>query len=116
MDIDLIPRCNLVKGYILQQLVVTLREWGISFHDDMVLLAKLDCVLVNIEGVALNLVNYWFHAARLHKLFKMSNLEVTHASSGYLLLFHCFLESLPATMAVFDVDWVVFFGFLGTWP
>ena len=116
MHIDLIPCCNLVKGYILQQLIITLSEWGISFHDNVILLAKLDCLFINVERVAFNLVNYWMHGAEMHQLFKMSNLEVTHASSCNLLLIHCFLESLPASMAIFDIDRVVLIGFLSTWP
>lgn len=82
----------------------------------MVLLTELDRVLIDVKRVSLNLVQDWLHVAELHKILQVSYLKVTHASSSNLLLFHRFLQGLPASMSVFYVDRIIFVRLLGAWP
>ena len=61
MHINFISHSNLVESNVLQKFLISLRERGISFDHDIIFLAELDGVFIDIQWMRLNLVHNWLH-------------------------------------------------------
>ena len=109
MNVHIISLGYLVQSYVAQKLLVSLSEGGVSLNHDIVILAKFDCVLIDVERVTFDLIHDGLHDRELYQSFQVSCLKVGYSRSSEELLLHFFFENPPAVMSILDVLWVCVF-------
>ena len=90
----------MLSAYLLQHGVIShcrleLPERRVCLNNDVVLPARLDRVVLDVERVKLELVDDWLDTTVLHQLFDVLRPEVGHADGFQEARVHEFLEGLP---------------------
>jgi len=66
MNIYIIPHRDLIQCHVFQKPFITLREWGVCFYDDALVLAEVYGVFIEVQWVHLDLVHDWLQIWELH--------------------------------------------------